>query len=254
MSTPELVLKGVLGLPNLQPGDDLAGLVVNSLHEAGMTLQPDDALVITSKVVSKVEDRRLNLRTITPSARAEKIAAQVNKDPHIVEIILRESVEISRLAPNILIVTHKLGFTSANAGIDQSNLGLGPDWILLLPEDPDRSARELRSRFEALTGVAPGIVITDTHGRPFRLGNLNVAIGVAGLPALWDQRGHTDLFGRTLRATISAPADEIAAAAGLITGQADEGIPVVLVRGLQLPDVEGSAAELNRPKEMDLYR
>ncbi|MBN1286238.1 MAG: coenzyme F420-0:L-glutamate ligase [Anaerolineae bacterium] len=254
MNAPELTLTGVPGVPIVQPGDDLARLVAQSLREAGLILQPGDALVVTSKIVSKAEGRLLDLRTVTPSARAEEVAAQVNKDPRIVEVILRESVEISRMAPNVLIVTHRLGFTSANAGVDQSNVGLGPDWALLLPEDPDRSAQALRARIAELTGVAPGVVITDTHGRPFRMGNINVAIGVAGLPALWDQRGNPDLFGRILRATITAPADEIAAAAGLITGQANESIPVVLVRGLALPELEGRAADLNRPKSTDLYR
>jgi coenzyme F420-0:L-glutamate ligase/coenzyme F420-1:gamma-L-glutamate ligase len=246
---------GVPGVPVVQPGDNLPTLILDALGGAGLTLQPGDVLVVTSKIVSKAEGRLVDLRKVTPSPRALEVAAQVGKDARLVEVILGESVEISRAAPGVLVVTHRLGFTSANAGVDQSNLGMGDDWVMLLPEDPDRSARAIRARLAEATGIAPGVIITDTHGRPFRLGNINVAIGVAGVRALWDQRGETDLFGRTLRATVSAPADEIAAAAGLVGGQAAEGVPVVLVRGLSLPaGDDASATDLFRPKSMDLYR
>jgi coenzyme F420-0:L-glutamate ligase/coenzyme F420-1:gamma-L-glutamate ligase len=251
----EVSFIGVPGVPVVQPGDDLLALILDALGGAGLTLQPGDVLVVTSKIVSKAEGRLVNLRKVTPSPRALDVAAQVGKDARLVEVILGESVEISRAAPGVLVVTHRLGFTSANAGVDQSNLGMGDDWVMLLPEDPDRSARAIRAHLAEATGTAPGVIITDTHGRPFRLGNINVAIGVAGLRVLWDQRGETDLFGRTLRATVSAPADEIAAAAGLVGGQAAEGVPVVLVRGLSLPaGDDASAADLIRPKSMDLYR
>lgn len=254
MTPPAVAFIGVPGLPMVQPGDDLPALIAGALASAGLALQPGDVLVITSKIVSKAEGRLVDLRAVAPSARAHEIAAQVGKDPRLVELILRESTEISRAAPGVLIVTHRLGFTSANAGVDQSNVGPDREWAILLPADPDASARTLRVGLGSLTGVAPGVVISDTHGRPFRLGNINVAIGVAGIPALWDQRGTTDLFGRVLQATITAPADEIAAAAGLVTGQAAEALPVVLVRGLSLPAGDGRAADLVRPKEMDLYR
>mgnify|MGYP005845300061 CR=1 FL=1 len=256
MTPPALTLIGLSGFPAVQPGDDLAALIAAVLRASGLTLQRGDVLVVTSKIVSKAEGRLLDLRTVTPSARAHELAALTRKDPRLVEVILRESVEVSRARPGVLIVTHRLGFTSANAGVDHSNVGLGEDWVLLLPEDPDASARALRARLETATGVAPGVVIADTHGRPFRLGNINVAIGVAGIPALFDQRGRPDLFGRTLQATVTAPADELAAAAGLVTGQAGEGVPVVLVRGWTAPEgvAPGSAADLVRPREIDLYR
>ena len=155
----------------------------------------------------------------------------------------------------VLIVRHRLGFTSANAGIDHSNVGPnGEEWVLLLPVDPDASAARLRSALHTATGVHVGIVISDTHGRPFRLGNVGVAVGVGGFPALIDLRGRPDLFGRVLQATDIALADEIAAAADLLSGQAAEGLPVTLVRGLRLPDAEGKAKDLVRPPEMDLYR
>ncbi|MCZ7546277.1 MAG: coenzyme F420-0:L-glutamate ligase [Anaerolineae bacterium] len=254
MNPPHVSLIGVPGLPMVQPGDDLPALIAQALARADLSLQPGDVLVVTSKVVSKAEGRLLDLHTVTPSTRALEVAATTQKDPRLVEVVLRESTAISRMRSGVLIVTHRLGFTSANAGVDHSNVGMGEDWVLLLPEDPDASARALRARLEALTGVAPGVVISDSHGRPFRLGNVNVAIGVAGVPALWDQRGRADLFGRVLRATVTAPADEIAAAAGLVAGQAAEALPVVLVRGLSLPAGDGAAADLVRPQEMDLYR
>ncbi len=243
------------GIPLVQPGDDLARLILDSLHAAELTLREGDALVVTSKIVSKAEGRFLDLRTITPSARAQDIAAQTGKDPRLVEVILTESVGISRMRMGVLIVRHRLGFTSANAGIDHSNVGPnGEEWVLLLPVDPDASAARLREAIHASTGVSIGIVITDTHGRPFRLGNVGVAVGVAGLPAVLDLRGRPDLFGRILQATDIALADEIAAAADLLSGQAAEGLPITLVRGLRLPPADGHASDLVRPPELDLYR
>lgn len=255
MNIPQLTLMSLPGIPLVQPGDDLAQLIVNSLRSAGLALQEGDVLVVTSKIVSKAEGRLLNLRTITPSARAQDIAAKTGKDPRLVEVILAESTEISRMRMGVLLVRHKLGFTSANAGIDHSNVGPnGEEWVLLLPVDPDASAARLRAALHAATGVQVGIVISDTHGRPFRLGNVGVAVGVAGLPALLDLRGQPDLFGRMLQATDIGVADEIATAADLLSGQANEGRPVTLVRGLRLPPIEGRATDLVRPPEMDLYR
>lgn len=251
----QVSLTGLPDLPLVQPGDDLGRLIVDGLARAELALLPSDVLVITSKLVSKAEGRFFNLAEVTPSARAEEIAAEVRKDPRLVELILRESSEVSRMRADVLIVRHRLGFTLANAGIDHSNVsGDGEDWVLLLPEDPDRSAREIRARLGALTGVQPGIVISDSHGRPFRQGTVGAAIGVAGIPALHDMRGQTDLFGRVLRITVTGVGDEIAAAAGLVSGQGAEGLPVVLVRGLTLPDVDGRASDLVRPPELDLYR
>jgi len=251
----QITLLALPGLPLVQPGDDLAALIVASLSQAGLTLDRTDVLVITSKLVSKAEGRFCNLATVTPSPRAEEIAAETRKDPRLVELILRESSAVSRMRPDVLIVRHRLGFTLANAGIDHSNVSEdGEEWVLLLPEDPDRSARTLRARLGELTGVQPGIVISDSHGRPFRQGTVGAAIGLAGIPALHDMRGERDLFGRTLRVTVTGLGDEIAAAAGLVSGQGAEGLPVVLVRGLALPEGDGRAADLVRPLELDLYR
>lgn len=258
MNTPQLHLFSLPNLPLIQPGDDLAQLIANSLAAANLTLQESDVLVITSKIVSKSEGRYLDLRTLSPSPRAIEIAAQTGKKPEMVEAVLQESAEVSRVGNNALIVRHRLGFVSANAGIDQSNSG--PDsenFVLLLPADPDGSARKLRAALAALTGVSVAIIISDTHGRPFRLGNIGVAVGAAGIPALLDLRGRDDLFGRKLQHTDIGLADELAAAADLLSGQAAEGLPVTLIRGLRLPTgvpTDGHAADLYRPPNMDLYR
>ena len=251
-----LMLTAVPNIPDVQPGDDVAGLILAALGAAGLSLQPGDVLAIAQKIISKAEGRLVRLGDVVPSPQAVDVAAQTNKDPRLVELILQESDEISRMKPGVLVVRHRLGFTSANAGIDRSNVGQdsGDEYVLLLPQDPDGSARRLRQTIEARLGVGVGIVITDSHGRPFRLGTVGVAIGAAGLPALWDRRGELDRYGYTLQHTDVGVADEIAAAAGLLMGQAGEGLPVVLLRGLQLPAQAGQAADLVRPKEMDLYR
>jgi len=199
----------------------------------------------------------VRLADVTPSARAGELAAQVGKDPRLVELILGESVEVSRIRPGVIIVRHRLGFTSANAGIDRSNVQLATgeeEAVLLLPVDPDASAARLRAALHAATGATVGVVITDSHGRPFRLGTVGVAIGVAGIPALWNRRGEPDLYGYQLQHTDVGLADEIAAAAGLLMGQAAEGLPAVLIRGLSLPATDGRATDLVRPPALDLYR
>lgn len=250
----QLTLAGLPGIPHVQPGDHVARLIVGGLDAAGLALLPGDILVITSKLVSKAEGRFVDLGTITPSAKAVTVARRTNKDPRLVELILRESSGISQMRGEVLIVRHRLGFTLANAGIDHSNVGRdGEDWVLLLPEDPDDSAHRIRDDLHALTGVWPGVVISDSHGRPFRIGTVGVAIGLAGFPAVWDRRGEHDLFGRVLRVTVTGLGDELAAAAGLILGQGAEGLPVVLVRGMALPSGEGCAADLVRPVSLDLY-
>ncbi|MCI0711859.1 MAG: coenzyme F420-0:L-glutamate ligase [Chloroflexi bacterium] len=255
MPADHLELFALPGLPSIQPGDDLVTHILEGIQRAHLTLHEGDILVISSKIVSKAENRYVDLRTITPTAEAIQLSETTRKDPRLVEVVLRESVRVSRAAPNVLIVKHRLGFTSANAGIDQSNTGReSGEIVLLLPENPDQSAARLADEIERRTGIRPPTIISDTHGRPFRIGNLNVAIGASGLPVLYDQRGEMDLYGRELQATITAIADEIAAAAGLVTGQADEGQPVVLMRGLMLPDEPpGQAADIIRPPEQDLY-
>ncbi len=253
---PSVLLTAVPNIPDVQPGDDVAGLILGALAAADLFLQSGDILAIAQKIVSKAEGRLARLADVTPSTQASEVAAQTDKDPRLVELILQESDEISRMKPGVLVVRHRLGFTSANAGIDRSNVGPAADeeWVLLLPLDPDASAQRIRQAIRDRLGIDIGVIITDSHGRPFRMGTVGVAIGVAGLPALWDRRGEQDRYGYTLQHTDVGVADEIAAAAGLLMGQAGEGLPVVLLRGLQLPPQDGKAADLVRPKELDLYR
>jgi coenzyme F420-0:L-glutamate ligase / coenzyme F420-1:gamma-L-glutamate ligase len=251
-----LTLIAVPGIPRVQAGDDLAGLVIAGLAGAGLTLQPDDVVVFAQKVVSKSEGRRVDLATVTPSARALELAAVVEKDARLVELVLSESRRIVRTAKDVLIVEHRLGFVMANAGVDQSNVAEpgGAEYALLLPADPDASAGRLRLELEQRAGCRIGVVINDSFGRPWRLGTVGVAIGAAGLPSMLDQRGEPDMFGRTLRVTVVAYADEIAAAASLLMGQADEARPIVVVRGLPRRDGDLAAIALLRPPGEDLFR
>jgi len=237
----------------IQAGDDLITIILTSLKTAHFDLQDNDVVVITSKIISKSEGKRVDLKTVEPNAEALELADEVNKDPRVVELVLRESTMVSRKAPNVLITQHRLGFVSANAGIDQSNVG-EDEHVLLLPDDPDKNAEDIRRQLSESLNVKIGVVISDSHGRPFRMGNVGVAIGVAGLPALLDLRGDTDLFGRELRASIQGYADMIASSANLVSGEGNEGRPVTVVRGLQFTDTEGRASDLNRPPEQDLYR
>lgn len=252
-----LTLYPVPGIPHVQPGDDVTMILLDALARAEMNLEAGDVLAVAQKIISKAEGRLVELATVTPSPRALEVAEQTNKDPRLVELILQESEEISRMRLGVLIVRHRLGFTSANAGIDRSNVAQtegGEEMVLLLPQDPDGSAARIRATIAERTGVQVGVVVCDSHGRPFRLGTVGIAIGVAGLPALWDRRGERDLYGYELQHTDVGVADEIAAAAGLLMGQAAEGTPAVLLRGLSLPGGEGKARDLVRPKELDLYR
>ena len=243
------------GFPHVRSGDDIPALTLAALSSAGYDLQNGDILVIAQKIISKAEGRLVDLNDVTPGNRAIEVAELTQKDPRLVELILGESDEISRMRPGVLIVRHRLGFTSANAGIDRSNVGKGSEEIvILLPEDPDGSAADVRQAILDRTGLALAVLIIDSHGRPFRLGTVGVAIGAAGLPALWDRRGEQDLYGYELQHTEIGTADEIAAAASLLMGQAAEGQPVVVVRGLQLPEGDGNANDLVRSKELDLYR
>ena len=247
-----LELLAVPGLPMVQPGDDLAALIA----DRAPPLRDRDVLVIAQKIVSKAEGRSVDLATITPSARAVELAAEVGKDPRLVEVILSESTRVVRSRPNLLIMQHRLGFVMANAGVDHSNVAPldGIDRALLLPLDPDGSAERLRAALAAKSGVRLGVIISDSFGRPWRRGTAGVAIGAAGLPSLIDMRGQPDLFGRTLEVTVIGFADEIAAAAGLLQGQAAEAQPVVIVRGLTWTAPDAPVNELVRPPEEDLFR
>lgn len=253
-----LVLTALPGIPLVEPGDDLARLILEALARAGLTLRDGDVLAVTSKVVSKAEGRRVDLAGVQPSPQAAELAGRSGKDPRLVELILRESGEVVRVRPGLILARHRLGFVCANAGIDHSNLTGAPerpeDWVLLLPEEPDRSAEALRARLEEASGARLGVLIVDSHGRAWRLGTVGVAVGVAGLPALLDLRGRPDLAGFRLQVTQVGLADELAAAASVLAGQADEARPVIHLRGLPYPLRQGSLAELLRPLEDDLFR
>ncbi|RPI95092.1 MAG: coenzyme F420-0:L-glutamate ligase [Chloroflexi bacterium] len=253
-----LILTPLSGIPLIRHGDNLADVIVQALQTNKLALEENDILVFAQKIVSKAEGRVVNLATVTPSQRAVELARETEKDARIVELVLRESSEILRTRPGTIIVEHRLGFVCANAGIDHSNVsGEGnnaEEWVLLLPKEPDRSAEMIRQEIEAKTGKQVGILIIDSHGRAWRNGTVGVAIGIAGLPGLQDLRGKPDLFGFTLRITQVGVADELAAAASLVMGQAAEGTPVVHVRGFPYPLREGSLKELLRPKDQDLFR
>jgi coenzyme F420-0:L-glutamate ligase/coenzyme F420-1:gamma-L-glutamate ligase len=244
------------GLPLIKAGDDLVELIASSLKRNGVEPRAQDVLVVAQKIVSKAEGRMVDLATINPSAQAIALAEDVDKDARLVEVILSESVRVVRARRNVLIVEHRLGFIMANAGVDQSNVGPadGAQRVLLLPKHPDRSAAVLRHGLTALTGADLAVVINDSFGRAWRQGTAGVAIGVAGLPGLVDLRGRPDLFGRTLEVSVIGFADEVAAAASLVMGQADEASPVVLIRGLRWSAPASTAASIVRAPNEDLFR
>jgi coenzyme F420-0:L-glutamate ligase/coenzyme F420-1:gamma-L-glutamate ligase len=251
---PEIRLIGLPGIGEVAAGHDLGRLILSALDASALSLADGDVLVVASKIISKAEGRILDLGSVQPGPQAEELARITGKDPRFVQAVLDEAEGVSRAAPNVLVVRHRLGFTSANAGLDRSNLGAPEETVLLLPEDPDASADRLRGALEAALGLRLGVVVADTHGRPFRRGNIGVAIGVSGLAALVDQRGRPDLYGRILEATLVPQADQLAAAAGMVGGEAAEGLPVVVVRGAALQWDDGRASDLVRPPEEDLYR
>jgi len=257
MASAALTLLALQGIPLVEPGDDLGAILIAAIVRSALAPRDQDVLVVAQKIVSKAEGRLRRLAEIVPSARAKALAAEVNKDPRFVELVLSEASEVVRHRRDVLVVAHRLGLVMANAGIDQSNVahGAGDEHVLLLPEDPDASAAALKARLDAHFGVDLGIVINDSFGRAWRHGVTGVAIGAAGLPSLINMIGEPDLFGRALKVTQIAFADEIAAAASLIMGQAAEGRPAVLARGLAWRKDAARAAEaLIRPKEMDLFR
>ena len=250
----DVSISALAGVPLVKQGDDIAALILDGLAASGLSLRRGDILVLAQKIVSKAEGRLVDLRDVTPSPRATQLAAEVDKDARLVELILRESAEVVRHRKGVLVVAHRSGIVLANAGIDASNVTGDEHHVLLLPEDCNRSCSEIRARLGARTGVEPAVLIIDSLGRAWRNGTVGVALGAAGLPALLDLRGTPDLFGRELRSTEVGIADEIAAAASMLMGQAGEGTPIALLRGLNLPDADGSAADLIRPRETDLFR
>lgn len=258
MTNKQLTLTALPGVPLIQPGDDLVGITLKALYEAAFSIENGDILVFAQKIISKSENRLVNLTTVVPSKEAIILAQKSEKDPRFVELVLRESKSVLRHRPGALIVEHNLGFVCANAGIDHSNVhgswGNEEDWVLLLPENPDSSAKAIRDGLKKQTGIDTGVMIIDSHGRAWRNGITGVCIGLSGLPAIVDKRGDPDLFGYKLRITQIAAADELAAAASLVMGQADERSPIIHVRGFPYPLRESKLQELIRPKEMDLFR
>lgn len=259
-----VTLHPLANIPLIEPGDDLGAIVAAALTGQSLGLVAGDILVLAQKIVSKAEGRYVDLASVEPTAEAREIALRVGKDPRHVQVVLSESDEVVKIGPRVVVTAHRRGYVMANAGIDESNVshdagdgggGGGADSrVLLLPEDPDGSARALQEALHGHFGVRPGIVINDSFGRPWRNGVVGVALGAAGVPALVNRVGDKDLFGRTLKVTEIAWADELASAASLVMGQADEGLPVVLVRGLEWSAPERPASALIRPRAQDMFR
>lgn len=253
-----LTLQPIPNLPMIRSGDNLADLLFQSVQSIPLTLEDGDIFVVAQKIISKAEGRQINFTQVEPSTRAVELAGQVEKDPRFVELVLRESKAVLRTRPGTLIVEHNQGFICANAGIDHSNVsadwGNPEDWVLLLPEDSDASADRLRKELESRSRRRLGILIIDSHGRAWRNGVVGITIGLSNVPGVVDMRGQADLYGYQLKVTTIAAADELAAAASLVMGQAAEGTPVIHVRGFPYPLRESSLAELIRDKKQDLFR
>ena len=256
--TAEYSVFGVPDIPMIEHGNCLSDVILHALEAAGLSLHSGDVVCLAQKIVSKAEGRMVALSGITPGSEALELAQATSKDPRMVQLILDESTEVLRHKPNVLIVRHKLGIVGAHAGIDQSNIDhQAEEHALLLPEDPDASAALLRDELQRSTGVDLGIVITDSHNRPWRMGTIGCAIGCAGIRVLDDQVGGKDIYGRTLNATLINRADAIASAATLVMGETTEKLPVVIIRGLnseQTLSANDRASVINRPLEEDLFR
>jgi coenzyme F420-0:L-glutamate ligase/coenzyme F420-1:gamma-L-glutamate ligase len=252
VEVPQLQVVGLVGLPEVRPGDDLPSLIIEAARAQGTAIQDGDVLVVTQKVISKAEGRLVNLKEVQPSARAREVAKATGRDPRLVEVILRESRRIVRQEGSVLITETKHGFVCANAGVDASNVG-GGDLVALLPEDSDRSAEAIRQAIQERAGASVAVIVSDTFGRPWREGHTNVAVGVAGMKPLLDYSGQRDPFGYELRVSTMAVADELAAAAEPVMGKLSR-IPVVIVRGFAVEPGAGTAQELIRPPERDLFR
>jgi coenzyme F420-0:L-glutamate ligase/coenzyme F420-1:gamma-L-glutamate ligase len=252
MNTIQVI--GIEGLPVIKTGDNIAKLICDTVKRQGDSIQNSDILVITHVAVSRAEGKIVNLDEVVPSELAKNIARQYEKDPALVEVVLRESKSISRMADGILITESKHGFICANSGVDKSNVP-GERIVALLPDDPDSSADIIRQEIKGLTGCDVAVIVSDTHGRPLRQGEINVAIGVAGIKPIRDRRGEKDLFGYVLKVKQTAIADELASAAELVIGQADEGVPAAIIRGYNYPKSDtAEAKELIRPREKDLFQ
>lgn len=255
MDVPDLTFIPVLGVGQVRPGDDLVTVLGSALAAQGIAVLPGDILVVTQKIVSKAEDRYVALRDVQVGDRAAELAAVTGKDKRLVQLVLDEASAVVRAAKDVLITRHRAGHVTANSGVDQSNSGSSDgDLALLLPADADASARSLREGFAERFGCAIGVVISDSFGRPWRIGTVGVALGASGVPALWDRRGEIDRDGRELKVTQVAIGDMLATAAALVMGEGAEGVPAVLVRGLKLPPGDVPASALIRPLEQDLFQ
>jgi coenzyme F420-0:L-glutamate ligase / coenzyme F420-1:gamma-L-glutamate ligase len=246
-----LELMGLEGIGEISKGDCVGRLICDACSRQKVALLDDDILVIAQKIVSKAEGRVICLDDVHPAARAIELASQLDKEPALVEVILRESREIIKMGGRALIVETHHGFICANAGVDQSNVGLRQ--VALLPMDPDGSARAIRDEIQRRIGKKPAVIISDSFGRPWRVGTVDVAVGVSGLKSVKDERGMTDRYGYQLKAAVAAVADEIAAAAELVMGKR-AGVHVVIVRGCEIDKEDGSVRELLRPEAEDLFR
>jgi coenzyme F420-0:L-glutamate ligase/coenzyme F420-1:gamma-L-glutamate ligase len=242
---------GIGGLGEVHAGDSVGQLIAAACARNGFKLFDNDIVVVAQKIVSKAEGRVLRLDKISPSERAQELSRELDKDPSLVEVILSESRRVIRKGGRALIVETHHGFICANAGVDCSNVGVGQ--AALLPKDSDLSARIIRSEIQQGSGAAPAVIISDSFGRPWRLGTVDIAVGISGMKAVKDERGSKDPYGYELRAAIAATADEVAAAAELAMGKKD-GVPVVIVRGCEFEREEGSVKELLRPESEDLFR
>ncbi|MFL6276655.1 MAG: coenzyme F420-0:L-glutamate ligase [Blastocatellia bacterium] len=251
MKSAELRIIGVPGMPEVEAGDPLPSLIVESVRAAGIEVVAGDIFVVAQKVVSKAEGRIVPLAEIEPSKLARDWAARYDKDPRMVEVVLKEAKRIVRMERGVLIAETHHGFICANAGVDASNVAA--DVVVLLPEDADRSAREIQATLEREFNTPVAVIVSDTFGRPWREGIVNVAIGIAGIAPLIDYRGQPDSHGRDLKVTVIAIADELASAAELVMRKT-AGVPVVIIRGFDYTAREASAGELIRPPEMDLFR
>ncbi|MGD0405652.1 MAG: coenzyme F420-0:L-glutamate ligase [Candidatus Bathyarchaeia archaeon] len=252
MNTIQVI--AVENLPLIKKGDNLGQLIVETAKKQNTPIQEKDVIVVTHVAVSKAEGNIINLDQVTPSERAKEIAQKINKDPAMVEVILQETKDIVRIGQNSIITETKSGVICANAGVDRSNVS-GDRNVVPLPKNANASAQNIRQEIKRLTGANVAVIVSDTHGRPFRMGEINVTVGVAGIKPIRDRRGEKDLFGYVLRIKQTAIADELSSAAELVIGQANEGIPAAIIRGYKYQTAENaSATELTRPKEKDLFR
>jgi coenzyme F420-0:L-glutamate ligase/coenzyme F420-1:gamma-L-glutamate ligase len=249
-----IIYQALDGFPHVQPGDDLAQQIMDSLAANGLSLQPGDVVACAQKIISKAEGRYARLEDANPTPLAEDWARRTGKDPRLVQITLDQANYVLRYRPNLLVVEHKLGMVMANAGIDQSNIDGAGEQVLLLPEDSDRSAESLADGLEALSGTRPAVLITDSVGRAWRIGTGGIAIGCAGIRSVNDIRGDDDMMGRELKVSIVGHGDQLASAACVAMGEGSEGTPVVLIRGLPVEAEPLPASALVRPAEDDMFR